>query len=220
MPTLAPALVTLRGQIDRRFPTRSRASDGWVGDAAHAARGGASVSQHNPNDADVVCAIDVTEDLSVGLDCNRLMDAIDALDDPRVFYLIHDREIDNSDDSRTPYHGVNPHTRHLHISVRWNRPDLYNDGREWAIPMLGAAPPPKPAAGRPMLRRGSAGSAVRDLQARLAAAYPAYRHEHGGLAVDGDFGPTTEAWVREFQGRAGLGVDGIVGPATWKALGL
>lgn len=67
-PVLAPALVQLRAQINAAFPTRSKLSDGWLGDARHQAEGDASVSQHNPNVADVVCAIDVTEDLSVGLD--------------------------------------------------------------------------------------------------------------------------------------------------------
>ena|SRR5713226_559604 len=41
----------------------------------------------------------------------------------------------------------------------------------------------------------------------------------GGLAVDGDFGASTETAVKCFQGWAGLSQDGIVGPQTWNALG-
>lgn len=136
MPRLAPALVTFRDQVNRRHPTRSTASDGWIADARHRAKGGAAVTQHSPNADDVVCAFDVTEDLAAGLDCQVLLDELDAANDPRLFYAIHDGFIENSDDTRTPYTGENSHPRHLHLSVRWNRPDLYNDGRPWALPCL------------------------------------------------------------------------------------
>lgn len=74
---------------------------------------------------------------------------------------------------------------------------------------------PAPAA-RPVIRRGSKGQAVAELQARLAANYPLYARN---LKADGDFGPATDAVVREFQRRAGLVVDGVVGEQTWKRLG-
>jgi murein L,D-transpeptidase YcbB/YkuD len=38
------------------------------------------------------------------------------------------------------------------------------------------------------------------------------------VAVDGLFGPETEAAVRAYQREKGLAVDGIVGPNTWRAL--
>ena len=38
------------------------------------------------------------------------------------------------------------------------------------------------------------------------------------LDVDGDFGPLTEAAVKQFQRRTGREVDGVVGPKTWAAL--
>ncbi len=60
--------------------------------------------------------------------------------------------------------------------------------------------------GRPLLKRGSSGSAVKELQRML------------GIEVDGDFGPATEQAVKAFQTRQGLSVDGICGPATWAAL--
>lgn len=69
---------------------------------------------------------------------------------------------------------------------------------------------------RPVIKRGSKGQAVAELQARLAANYPLYARN---LKADGDFGPATDAAVREFQRRAGLKVDGIVGAQTWKRLG-
>jgi N-acetyl-anhydromuramyl-L-alanine amidase AmpD len=69
-----------------------------------------------------------------------------------------------------------------------------------------------------LMYRGSTGCHVAQLQLRLKHAYRAYA---GHLAVDGSFGPETEAAVRAFQRRTpGLQVDGIVGPATAAALRL
>lgn len=110
----------------------------------------------------------------------------------------------------------------MHFQMKYREGDPRNDAGVRRI--LGAPPAPAPAptpapapsSGRPVIRLGATGSAVRDLQARLNRDYPAYSR----LVVDGDFGPATDRVVREFQRRAGLGVDGIVGPATWGRLGL
>ncbi len=58
-----------------------------------------------------------------------------------------------------------------------------------------------------VLKRGSTGPEVVKLQERLnQAGYD--------LVADGDFGPATEAVVKDFQEKYGLGIDGIVGEAT------
>lgn len=72
------------------------------------------------------------------------------------------------------------------------------------------------AAGAGPLRRGSTGPAVAALQERLNRGHPDFSH----LVVDSDFGPSTEAAVREFQRRVSLTVDGVAGPRTLAALGL
>ena len=41
-----------------------------------------------------------------------------------------------------------------------------------------------------------------------------------GITADGDFGPNTNAAVREYQSENGLTVDGIVGQQTWASMGL
>jgi len=72
------------------------------------------------------------------------------------------------------------------------------------------------------LRRGDTGDAVRGLQEefqfRNLSGDPAH-----GPAVDGVYGPDTEASVRGFQEgiRAmvpAMAVDGVAGPMTWQAL--
>jgi peptidoglycan hydrolase-like protein with peptidoglycan-binding domain len=63
----------------------------------------------------------------------------------------------------------------------------------------------------PLVQQGSEGHPVPTLQYLLRA------HGHP-LAVDGIFGPRTDAAVRTFQMGKSLAVDGIVGPHTWGAL--
>ena len=67
------------------------------------------------------------------------------------------------------------------------------------------AAPPEPA--QMLLRRGSRGEAVLSLQRDLEAA-------GCRLAIDGVFGPATEAAVKRVQTAHGLVGDGIVGPRT------
>ncbi|MGB5156439.1 peptidoglycan-binding protein [Desulfobacterium sp. N47] len=62
-----------------------------------------------------------------------------------------------------------------------------------------------------VLRRGSFGNAVGDLQELLRA-------KGYDVTVDHDFGPATELAVMHFQKSTGLEKDGIVGNNTWTAL--
>ena len=67
------------------------------------------------------------------------------------------------------------------------------------------------------LRLGSTGRAVREAQYYLvlmSAYYPSIPR----IAIDGEFGPATEAAVKAFQKLFGLTQDGVIGPATWEKL--
>ena len=59
MARLVAAGVTLRAQVNKRWPTREKASDGWIGDRPHAAR----KSDHNPDAKGWVHALDIDADL-------------------------------------------------------------------------------------------------------------------------------------------------------------
>lgn len=60
------------------------------------------------------------------------------------------------------------------------------------------------------VQRHSTGEAVKGVQVRMNL------RQGDPIAVDGEFGPVTEAAVRDFQLDQDLEVDGIVGPITWR----
>ena len=62
-----------------------------------------------------------------------------------------------------------------------------------------------------LLRKGIRGTKITELQQAL-------KDRGYSLDIDGDFGPQTEAVVRQYQEDEGLVVDGIVGPLTWSRL--
>ena len=66
---------------------------------------------------------------------------------------------------------------------------------------------------RPTIREGSNGRWVKDLQEGINQIVGSKV-----LTPDGEFGPTTARWVRQFQKDRGLTADGVVGPGTWQHL--
>ena len=197
---LAASLETFRDQVDYKWPDRSRESDGTIGDEAHSS----SDSDHNPDENGAVKAIDITHDPSGGPDCTMLAEMLRAGRDYRVAYIIWNKQISNPDIENwawRPYEGSNPHTMHLHLSVK---KEGCEDPALWE-----AVPEPvyfEAAGPMPKLQRGQQGLAVKVLQALL------------GVEVDGYFGVDTEIVLMEAQEELGLYVDGICGSYTWEAL--
>ena len=68
-----------------------------------------------------------------------------------------------------------------------------------------------------VLRTGSSGTAVRELQFYLYL-MSAYESSIPPVSIDGKFGTDTERAVRAYQRFAGLTVDGVVGRTTWNSL--
>jgi hypothetical protein len=113
---LARGLDRLRSQINTRSPNRNKSSDGTIGDRAHAAR----ASDHNPRRG-IVHALDLTHDPGRGVDTWSLADRMRLSKDPRIKYVISNRRIFSSPGyTWRPYKGSNPHSRHVHISIRDN----------------------------------------------------------------------------------------------------
>lgn len=113
------------------FPSRSKVSDGSIGDVRHQKAG---TSDHLPNSNGVVTAIDITHSHTEGIDCRQLAKMLQSSKDPRIKYLIWDKQITQKTDASKwkPYHGANSHQHHLHISVASN-PALYDSGTGWNL---------------------------------------------------------------------------------------
>lgn len=133
----AAALAVLLEEVNVLAPNRSTASDGWIGDPSHQAR----ASDHNPNADGVVRARDFTHDPAGGLDCHRFARHLAGLMVARHpalvegAYIIWDRRILSAARIREgwrAYHGPNPHTRHLHLSVAAH-PAGYDNRTRWGL---------------------------------------------------------------------------------------
>jgi hypothetical protein len=118
-PKLSKAAEQLRSEINAKYPTRDKRSDGWIGDTAHNAR----KSDHNPDKQGWVRAIDIDSDLIKGSSKESWLLAeqiktIALKGDKRVSYIIHQHRIASpiKNWAWRVYKGSNPHVSHLHIS--------------------------------------------------------------------------------------------------------
>ena len=132
---LALSLVQLRTEINAWAPQRKRGCDGTIGDAAHASR----ASRHNPNDAGVVCALDITHDPAGGMDVHALARRLALHPHPDLAYVISNRQKASrlTGWQWVPYSGTSPHTAHAHFAVG-EGPDSeprppYDDQTPWGV---------------------------------------------------------------------------------------
>ena len=211
---LAPSLVALVSEVDKKWPKRNKAHDGSIGDAAHAARS----SEHNPDrDPDpmplgMVSAVDITKHSAAM--ANELLGEL--IRDPRVWYVIHDGYIYSRTHgwAKSKYDGPNPHTHHVHVSLvqaakaaadtaPWFAKPVAKPAPETDDPTRGQRVGDKHRPGSRALRWGDKGTDVALLQRFI------------GVEDDGDFGPETAKAVRRYQVSRGDATSGIVSARTW-----
>jgi hypothetical protein len=109
MATAAKACMQALRDATGRWSSRSRASDGILGDSRHKAR----KSDHNDGNA-----FDLTNDPKNGVDCEKLSRL--AINDTRVKYVIWNRQIyicSSKSAGWQAYSGANPHDKHMHVSI-------------------------------------------------------------------------------------------------------
>jgi len=138
-PKLCKAGQQLRLQIDDTYPDRDRTSDGWIGDTRHSAR----PSDHNPDAAGIVRAIDIDRDLSGKAKPDLMPDLANQIrlfaksdSSKRIAYIIFAGQIASPRMGWRfrKYSGINAHDHHCHISFT---PKGDTDGSFFNIPMIG-----------------------------------------------------------------------------------
>jgi hypothetical protein len=204
---LAPSLVNLRDEVNRKWPTRSKASDGTKGDSAHASRR----SDHNPNERGSVNAIDIT---NAGIDVDYLIEC--AMRHPSTAYIISRGAIYSRryGFAKRAYTGSNPHNTHVHISIQQTKAAEWDETR-WLVKRGGFPLPPGHSFGTPKSTTVHDGTAnpedakhVQRIQQRLR------------IKTTGRFGNATMVKVANWQFWRRMRPTGRVGAETWKRLGL
>lgn len=144
----AAAIVTLRRQVDARFPNRDTASDGIRASAAHTKRN--PHSDHEPNARGYVLAVDIDADLdrrNPGA-ARQLADelvAYAASGQPgadRVKYVIFDDKLASGTHRRWWWRWRGQgygHRHHIHVSFT---EAAERDGRDFPLPILKVRPKP------------------------------------------------------------------------------
>lgn len=149
---LATSLEVLRAEVNAAHPGRHKASDGTIGDQAHASTGLAS--DHNPwvigsDGVGVVRAFDITTDPVIAPDdLAERFRLLGKAGDVRLIgggYVIYNRRIASERDGWAwrPYSGSDPHTSHIHLSVSRNAGG-FDLPAQWGVANTIPPAPPTP----------------------------------------------------------------------------
>ena len=106
-----PAAAAVLRQATALAPKRNKASDGILPSAAHLAAN--PTSDHNSG-----YAVDLTHDPKHGIDCAVIFRKLQ--DDKRVKYMVFNKKMWQNG-KVTRYTGPNPHSKHIHISIKNGR---------------------------------------------------------------------------------------------------
>lgn len=236
---VAPAAQSILSQATIFRPKRSRASDGTIGDRAHRRR----ASDHNPDSRGVVHAADLTHDPRNGVDAHNWIRWRVKVGDRRIKYAISNGQIWEPGKGWRRYHGENPHTKHVHVSVK---PQYEMDSGPWfngwftqnanspTAPVPPSVTPPDPTSGAvawlkavqakiiftkaDILLHGPVKRGDKRTETVKVIQQGLINSVHATIVVDGDFGEQTERWVKWMQGTHNLSVTGVVDAETINAI--
>lgn len=232
-PRLVKAGVTLRKQLDDKFPRRDRKSDGWVGDSKHQAR----KSDHNPDKNGWVHAIDIDENMGSGSGrqgktaqefADQLIKyAREGKDGGRLKYVVYENKIASGTYPNKYWvwrDGNWGHTQHIHVSFT---DKAQEEGSKFDLPIFKdetssapSKPQEKPNSGIPFpgnafVEFGKKNDYVKQMQKQLIA--KGYRIPNGAT---GHYLSQTENAVKQFyRQEMRLTSNGKkMGPKAWNRL--
>jgi hypothetical protein len=223
---VAKCLLDLKAEADARWPNRDRRTDGFIGDDRHCGPASKKTSDHCPNAANVVRAMDIDSD---GIDAAWLADQVRAKGkggDARLHnggYVVFNKRIASERQGWEwrDYTGE-PHQDHLHVSVSRDVSGYDGDG-DWGVRNAVITPtPPGPTPPKPVdLPKHEPGSRVLQVEnPQMRGTDVGFVQRFVGASDDGADGPKTKTQVERYQGIRGIPQTGIVDAVTWQQMGV
>jgi Putative peptidoglycan binding domain len=224
-------LTSWRDAVNEKFPHRTTASEGTIGDVRHQAE---TFSQHNPDKDGSVDAWDMDVNLHGAPNDEGDTEELAAVEElkaafqrqPGAQLWIHRGQIANKDIagwSRRHYSGINKHMKHVHWQSDADGERKLMVGRlnDDVVDAINAPTRTESVKGPPWPHETDTWFSIADVGRYRQTVYRAQsrlRVRGWRITVDGYYGPRTERIVRQFQAEKGLDVDGLLGRATWRTL--